>query len=41
MSFSDQFALSLEVTRLIPVQLAANKAAEAIMRLARDLQNSC
>lgn len=40
MPFSSQFALSLEVTRLVPVPLVVNKVYEAIMNLARDLQNS-
>jgi hypothetical protein len=40
MAFSSQFSLSVELTRLIPLQLVANKAAEAVMRLARDLRNS-
>jgi hypothetical protein len=39
MPFSSQFALSLELTRLIPVSLTvASTAAEALLRLARDLQ---
>ncbi|KAF4631144.1 hypothetical protein G7Y89_g6989 [Cudoniella acicularis] len=41
MAFSSQFALSLELTKLIPVSLtAASAAAEALLRLARDLQGS-
>ena len=41
MPFATQFALSLEATSLVPLALtAANKATEAIMSLARDLQNS-
>lgn len=41
MPFATQFALSLEVTRLVPLALtAANNAAQAVMNLARDLQNS-
>lgn len=40
-SISSQFALSLEVTRLVPLALAAgNSAAAAVMKLARDLQDS-
>ena len=40
-SMSSQFALSLEVTRLVPLALAAtNSAAAAVMKLARDLQDS-
>jgi hypothetical protein len=35
-----QFALSLEVSRLVPLNFVASKAAEAIMALARDLQSS-
>jgi hypothetical protein len=39
MPFSSQFALSLELTRLVPVSLtAASTAAEALMKLARNLQ---
>jgi len=38
MPFSSQFALSLELTRLVPFILAKTKAVEAIMSLARDLQ---
>lgn len=40
MPFSSQFALSLEVTRLVPVPLVLNKVYETVMNLARDLQNS-
>ena len=40
MPFSSQFALSLEVTRLVPLGLAVNKAAEAVMSCARDLRHS-
>lgn len=41
MPFATQFALSLEATSLVPLALtAANKAAGALMNLARDLQNS-
>ncbi len=40
-SITSQFALSLEVTRLVPLVLAAtNSAAGAVMKLARDLQDS-
>lgn len=38
MSFSNQFSLSLEVTRLVPISLVAKKAVEAVMSLARELQ---
>jgi hypothetical protein len=39
MSFSSQFSLSLELTRLIPLSLVvAGKTYEAAMRLAQDLQ---
>lgn len=37
---SSQFALSLEVSRLLPLNLIASKAAEAVMALARELQSS-
>ncbi|MCJ1390074.1 hypothetical protein MMC18_002932 [Xylographa bjoerkii] len=40
MAFSNQFALSLELTRLLPVTWATNKATEAVMIHARDLRNS-
>ncbi|KAH7350712.1 hypothetical protein BKA65DRAFT_498851 [Rhexocercosporidium sp. MPI-PUGE-AT-0058] len=40
MVFSSQFSLSLELTRLLPLQTVASKATAAIMSLARDLQNS-
>ena len=40
MAFSNQFSLSLELTRLVPVNLAVSKAAEALLGLARNLQNS-
>ena len=40
MPFSNQFALSLEVTRLVPMRLVVSKAYETVMSLARDLQNS-
>jgi hypothetical protein len=38
MVFQNQFSLSVELTKLVPVSLIASKAAEAIMSLARDLQ---
>lgn len=39
MPFSSQFALSLELTKLIPLGLAAaSNATEALLSLARDLQ---
>ena len=40
MPFSNQFGLTLEVTRLVPMRLVVSRAYETIMRLARDLQNS-
>ena len=40
MPFQNQFALSLELTRVAPVGLIVSKAGQALMRLARDLQNS-
>ena len=40
MTFYNQFSLSLELNRLLPLKLAASKAAEAVMSLARDLQVS-
>ncbi len=41
MPFSNQFALSVEVTRLVPLALAAAyKSSEAVMSLARDLRKS-
>ena len=40
MPFGSQFALSLELTRIAPVGLVTTKAAEALMSLARNLQNS-
>ena len=40
MAFSNQFALSLELTRLLPISWATNKAAEAFMNRARDLHHS-
>ncbi|KAI4190440.1 MAG: hypothetical protein LQ346_004910, partial [Caloplaca aetnensis] len=39
-SINTQFSLGLELTRLIPLNLAASKAAEYIMSLARDLHSS-
>jgi len=39
MSFTNQFSLSLELTKLIPLTLAvAGRTYEAAMSLARDLQ---
>jgi hypothetical protein len=38
MVFQNQFSLSVELTKLVPVSLVASKAVEAIMSLARDLQ---
>lgn len=40
MPFENQFALSLEVSRLLPVKLVGDKATEVVMQLARSLQNS-
>lgn len=40
MPFTSQFALSLELSRLVPLGLVTSKAAELVMKLARDLQNS-
>ena len=40
MPFSSQFALSLEVTRLIPLHHVVSKAAEAVMSVARELRHS-
>ncbi|KAI4124307.1 MAG: hypothetical protein LQ347_005788 [Umbilicaria vellea] len=40
MAFSNQFALSLELTRLLPISWATNKATEAFMSRARDLLHS-
>lgn len=40
MAFSNQFALSLELTRLLPIGWATNKAADAIISCARDLRHS-
>ena len=40
MSFSNQFALSVEVTRLLPITTVANKSAQALMNYARDLRHS-
>ncbi len=40
MAFSNQFALSLELTRLLPISWATNKATKAIMDRARDLRHS-
>ena len=40
MPISSQFALSLEVTRVLPLGLLANKTYQKVMSLARNLQNS-
>ena len=40
MAFSNQFALSLEVTRLVPLASLANKATQAVINSARALSNS-
>ena len=40
MPFLSQFALSLEVTKIVPVKLCLAKSVEAVMSLARSLQNS-
>ncbi|MCJ1385390.1 hypothetical protein MMC17_008513 [Xylographa soralifera] len=40
MAFSNQFALSVELTRLVPLRLIANKTAELIMTQARELRHS-
>ena len=41
MAFTSQFALSLELTRLLPpLKWAADKTADAIMAKARELRNS-
>ncbi|KAK4692938.1 hypothetical protein P7C71_g4363, partial [Lecanoromycetidae sp. Uapishka_2] len=40
MPFQDQFSLSLELTRIAPVGLLVSKAGQALMNLARELQNS-
>ena len=40
MAFASQFTLSLELTRLLPLHTAANKAVEAVLSFARDLQVS-
>ncbi len=39
MPFANQFSLSIEVTRLVPGRIQANKAVEMVLKLARDLQN--
>ncbi|KAL2043942.1 hypothetical protein N7G274_003462 [Stereocaulon virgatum] len=39
-SFANQFALSLEVNRLVPISAIAEAAAKAVFKLARDLRNS-
>lgn len=40
MAFASQFALTLELTRLIPIKWATNKAAEFLINRARDLHHS-
>ena len=40
MAFTNQFTLSLELTRLAPVASLSQGAAKAIIKFARDLQNS-
>lgn len=40
MPFQNQFSLTLELTRIAPVGLLLSKAGQALMGLARDLQNS-
>lgn len=40
MPIATQFALSLEIAKLVPLQLAISKSAEVVMNLARSLQNS-
>ena len=40
MAFANQFALSVELTRLLPVQWATNKATDVLMKFARHLKNS-
>ena len=40
MAFTNQFTLSLELSRIVPLSLVASKAAEAVMNLARSLQSS-
>ncbi|KAL8770746.1 MAG: hypothetical protein Q9209_003613 [Squamulea sp. 1 TL-2023] len=39
-AMNTQFSIGLELTRLVPLNLAASKAANLIMSLARDLQSS-
>jgi hypothetical protein len=39
-SSANQFALSLAVTRLVPVSTIAEAAAKAVFKLARNLRNS-
>lgn len=38
--FSNQFALFLEISRLVPMKFVASKAYEKVMSLERDLQDS-
>ena len=40
MPFQNQFALSLEVTRLVPTTLILEKAYQKVLSLARNLRNS-
>lgn len=40
MPFESQFALSLKVSRLLPLRLVADKTASAVIQLASSLQNS-
>ncbi|PKX99533.1 uncharacterized protein P174DRAFT_350794, partial [Aspergillus novofumigatus IBT 16806] len=40
MSFQNQFSLSLELTRLLPLHVVADKATEAVMRMVRELNKS-
>ncbi|MCJ1262295.1 hypothetical protein MMC22_002165 [Lobaria immixta] len=40
MAFANQFALTLELSRLIPIKWATNKATEFLMNRARDLHHS-
>ena len=40
MAFSNQFVLSLEVTRLVPLATFADKAAQALVRYAREPRHS-
>ena len=40
MTIPTTFALSLELSRLVPLSLVSSEAAQAVMRLAGDLQNA-